>query len=161
MREKLDDDDDDDVYKELVYISKRWFCVLRFFVFLCRRLNFFFLSFSATKLIVEFKFRVLCFRVLFETLNFLYFVSLFKIQKRLTLSTRNNARAFPRDSFDEFEKSFEERRPKQKSLLLSLKLHSLKEKPPDFSLNRYTFLSQRVRRRLWRSACTRFLQKCA
>ena len=50
MREKLDDDDD--VYKELVYISKRVaFAFLRFFVFLCRRLNFFFLiSFSATKL---------------------------------------------------------------------------------------------------------------
>ena len=51
MREKLDDDDDDDVYKELVHISKRVaFAFLRFFVFLCRRLNFFFLSFSETKI---------------------------------------------------------------------------------------------------------------
>ena len=50
MREKLDDDDD--VYKELVYISNQSVAfALRFFVFLCRRLNFFFLiSFSATKL---------------------------------------------------------------------------------------------------------------
>jgi len=31
MREKLDDDDD--VYKELVYISKRCFCVALFCVF--------------------------------------------------------------------------------------------------------------------------------
>ena len=31
MREKLDDDDDDDVYKELVYISKRCFCVFALF----------------------------------------------------------------------------------------------------------------------------------
>ena len=33
MREKLDDDDDDDVYKELVYISKRCSCVALFCVF--------------------------------------------------------------------------------------------------------------------------------
>ena len=57
MREKLDDDDDD-VYKELVYISKRCFCVALFCVFVCRRINFFFLSFSSeTKLIVEFRVR--------------------------------------------------------------------------------------------------------
>ena len=51
MREKLDDDDD--VYKDLVYISlasKRCFCVALFCVFVSR-INFFFLSFSATKLI--------------------------------------------------------------------------------------------------------------
>jgi hypothetical protein len=51
MREKLDDDDDDDVYKELVYISNQSVAFALRFVFLCRRLNFFFLiSFSATKL---------------------------------------------------------------------------------------------------------------
>jgi len=50
MREKLDDDDDD-VYKELVYISKSVDFALRFFVFLCRRLKLFFLSFSETKII--------------------------------------------------------------------------------------------------------------
>jgi hypothetical protein len=50
MREKLDDDDDD-VYKELVYISNQSVAFALRFVFLCRRLNFFFLiSFSATKL---------------------------------------------------------------------------------------------------------------
>ena len=110
---------------------------------------------------VEFKFRVLSFRVLFETLNFLYFVSLFKIQKRETLSTRNNARGFPRDSFEEFASSFEER--SLESLFLSLKLHSLKEKPPDFSLNRYTFLSQPTRKTttLKKRVYACFLQKCA
>ena len=50
MREKLDDDDD--VYKELVYISKRCFCVA-LLCFCVVESNFFFLiSFSETKLIV-------------------------------------------------------------------------------------------------------------
>ena len=58
-------------------------------MFLCRRINFFFLSFSETKLIVEFKFRVLGFRVLFETLNFLY----------LSLSSKfKSARLFRRET---------------------------------------------------------------
>ena len=114
-------------------------------MFLCRRINFFFLSFSETKLIVEFKFRVLGFRVLFETLNFLY----------LSLSSKfKSARLFRRETRAVFLATLSrssrrrlKKDAKQKSFL-SLKLHSLKEKPPDFSLNRYTFLSQRVRRRL-------------
>ena len=68
----------------------------------------------------------------------------------LSLSLQNSK---ARDSFDakrarfssrlfrRVRASFEERR--QTKVFLSLKLHSLKEKPPDFSLNRYTFLSQR------------------
>ena len=139
MREKLDDDDDD-VYKELVYISKRCFCVALCVFVSSNKL--FFSQLFRDEINVEFKFRVLGFRVLFETLNFLY----------LSLSSKfKSARLFRRETravflatFEEFAASFEERR--QTKVFLSLKLHSLKEKPPDFSLNRYTFLSQHVRR---------------
>ena len=48
MREKLDDDDDD-VYKELVYISKRCFCVALFCVFVSSTQLFFFSAFPRRK----------------------------------------------------------------------------------------------------------------
>ena len=83
MREKLDDDD---VYKELVYISKRCFCVALFCVFVSSN-QLFFSQLFRDEINVEFKFRVLGFRVLFETLNFLYFC----------LSLQNSK---ARDSFD-------------------------------------------------------------
>ena len=86
MREKLDDDDDD-VYKELVYISKRCFCVALFCVFVSSTQLFFSQLFRDESNFVAFKFRVLGFRVLFETLNFLYFC----------LSLQNSK---ARDSFD-------------------------------------------------------------
>ena len=83
MREKLDDDDD--VYKELVYISKRCFCVALCVFVSSNKL--FFSQLFRDEINVEFKFRVLGFRVLFETLNFLY----------LSLSLQNSK---ARDSFD-------------------------------------------------------------
>ena len=85
MREKLDDDDD--VYKELVYISKRCFCVALFCVFVSSTQLFFSHQLFRDEINVEFKFRVLYFRVFFKTLNFL----------DLSLSLQNSK---ARDSFD-------------------------------------------------------------
>ena len=67
---------------------------------------------------------------------FLYVLSLFKIQKRATLSTRN-----ARFCSNDVRRS---RRLKREAFVfLSLKSRSSKEKLSDFSLTRYTFLSQR------------------
>ena len=69
-----------------------------------------------------------------ETLNFSVPLSLQNSKARLF---RRETRAFSRDI--RRSRRLKKEAPKA---FLSLKLHSLKEKPPDFSLNQYTFLSQ-------------------
>ena len=84
-------------------------------------------------------------------------LSLFKIQKRETLSTRN-ARAFPRDSFDEFARRLKKDAP-NKSLPF-VEIAFVKREASRF-LSQSVYFSFATRRRLWRSAFTCFLQKCA
>ena len=98
---------------------------------------------------VEFKFRVLYFRVLFETLNFLDFVSLSsKFKSARLFFRRRNARGFPRDSFEEFASSFEERRPKQKSLSFVEIAFVKREASRFLSQSVYFSFATHVRRRL-------------